>query len=229
MINKFTVTSLCFAIGIICSHVPVLAQNTDQSKQSGVAVEAEKLATDTISNKQKEDARWNEIIKQDIANNRNLTPYRVRLMYQAALEKQELYKNKSEVLKMLTDNFEYTPEELEKLPQLLQTEEAILDQLDPSKSDEMEKLIQTDLAAAVAKIIAANKINPILLPANKQDGPILTGSTKVNKQVSAEEEQNKIIELMSGLTNPEAQRSGPKRLGKRSYNIHPDNFNYEKN
>ncbi len=229
MTNKLVISSLLIATAI-CFSLSATAQETKTDNQV-VSVAETTTEQEKSSKIQMPDPRWEKLFREKVAKNPQAYSKRqVQFMYEAALKKQEEYKNRAHVLKILTDNYNYTPEELEKLPSLVHSEDILLNQLDPLKEAEMNVLIESDIAAAVAQITASNKLNPVLLPGNKPKiNPLLTATPSNEKTKTVAEQEQEIIELWQTLKNPEKLDNSPKRLGKRSFRIHPDNLEYEKN
>ncbi len=222
MANKFLLTSLVIAGALMVTYSPLTAQNAPAKQEAPVAQSSE----------QAQENRMMERLEQMFANEEIYTPYRARLQYQATLELQKERKNKSATLSLLTENFQYSEEELKNLPALLENEDIIQNPLNPNEAIAMEAMIQDDLPAAFAKIVSSGELNPALVPSDEKDEPLLDrtfSAVQETPKTSPIAHQMEMFKKIKTLNTPLTQSNTKKRLGKKSFNIHPDNFEYEEN
>lgn len=223
---------LLFGSAICFMTVNVYAQN------SAAPVE-EKPSQAQQNAEQTPEERQKALLREQFSNSKIYTPYQIKMMYKAQLQYQAETNSKQEALKVLSETYHYSPEELEEAARKLDETPLFENTLDPKKPDEMAALIQKDPTEALIEISTSGQINPAYIPSDKEDEkPLLkkqpdtseseetdTAPQTSSTPLSAEE----ILSIQKIYLNPQAQGKTQKRLGYKSYNINPDNFSYETN
>lgn len=181
-----------------------------------------------------QEARLQEALRQQLNNPEIYTPYQMRLIYKEQLEHQQKLSDKQTALKMLADSFQYTPEELQKVSENFEENPPYQNLLNPDEAEIMEKMIEDDLPGAFAKIASSGAINPVYMPSDKTDQqPLLEADNNVNN-ASGEETARAVTQSSVQIPSVQLLPTKPvqtekRRLGKRSYNLNPENFVYEEN
>lgn len=180
-----------------------------------------------------QEQRLQEALRQQFNNSEIYTPYQIRLMYKEQLKSQQELSDKQAALKMLADSFQYTPEELQKASENFEENPPYENLLNPDETEVMEKMIQDDLAGAFAKIVSSGAINSNYMPSDKQDEKPLLEADNSDNNISgepayADAASNVQIPSVQVLPTKPVQEE-KRRLGKKSYNLNPENFIYEEN
>ena len=170
-----------------------------------------------------------EMSRSQFSNAAVYTPYQARQVLKARIEyTNEVRKNP---LEMLSNSFHYTPEELKKITEMLKDNEnqIFLDRIDAKV---VEQMISDDVAGAFAEIVCSERLNPIYLPSDTQDEqPLLKDfkSENLNMNQLKSMDNTQSVEIIPSIQSGQIQSSRKKQLGKKSYNLNPDNFIYEEN
>ncbi len=220
MINRITVLALLCYAGYVTGNVSAYAQNTQP--------ETPVLAEET------QDTRFAKALKERVSDKSVYTPYVAHKMYQAKLESQKDFETKSGTIQKLSEMYKYTPEELSNISEKYDENPPFKNMLSETKREDIYKLIQNNPDAAFYQILKSGEMDASYLPSYKEDtGPLLT-APKTNPDFPDETDHStpSVASIIKNIpSEPTIIFNKPnekKRLGKKSYNIHPDNLNYEK-
>lgn len=185
-----------------------------------------------------DEERFQEALRNEFSNPEIFTPYQARLIYQEKLNDQKRLQDKQKALKTLADSFQYTPEELQKVSENYESNPPFENLLNPDEAEAMDALIQDDLAGAMARIATSGTLNPAYIPSDMEDSKPLLSEGSLNNQTqptntkaSVAVQQTGTISSVFSVTRATEQsaQSAPKRLGRKAYNLNPNNFVYEEN
>lgn len=228
---------LFFGSAICFMAINVYAQNSASSVEKTPSTVQQKA-------EQTPEERQKELLREQFSNSKIYTPYQIKMMYKAQLQYQAETDSKQKALKLLSETYHYSPEELEEASRKLDETPLFENTLDPKKPDEMAALIQNDPTEALIKISTSGQINAAYIPFDKEDDkPLLNNKGQSETQEAQEPAETaavsqtnsplpsaeEILSIQKIYLNPQMQGEAQKRLGYKSYNINPDNFSYETN
>lgn len=180
-----------------------------------------------------EDKKIFDRLKKTYSNSQLHPPVFARLQYQDKMAEMKRLSDKKEALKFLSDHFNYEPEELERLSQKLDTEPLFQYPLNPDNEKEMLELLEKDTPTALALITMAGSFNPVYLPSDEQDESLLdkpqTAMQSNDSTVGGQQSSTYPSVSIPSVRTVQPTINVKKRLGQKSYRIHPNNFSYEKN
>lgn len=176
-----------------------------------------------------------EQLKENFSNTQLYSKARARLMYQSKLDNRERLSNNKEALKALNQNFHYKPEDMEKVAEKMGTTPLFQNPLNRDNEKEMMELIEKDTPTAMALIMMSDSLNPAFLPSDEAEQPLLSDTQPVSSsdEISSSK-RGQVPSLVQPIAIPSVITLQPnvsekKRLGRKSYRIHPNNLSYEKN